>query len=208
MNFNNSKYDSRIQEILKLKNIEPACDRQVFYNIHSGVRVKVQRKNSLVIGPIQQSIHHKSDVLALNQKILKTTSSLSETKFEKSNLLKINQKDKGIQTIMIAQVDRQTSCNIVIPTSVINQNNRSSSFDSETSVSNENSTYTNSASTETSTVSTTTDGTSEKYDRNARYQQNRNRNNNAANTDIERKSNGQNNNTSIDNHILSINHRE
>lgn len=177
------------------------------YNIRSGIRVKVQRKNSSAIEPIQQSIHQKSNVSALSQKTLETTSRLSQTKFEKNNLFKINQNDKGIQTIIIAQVDRQTSCNIVIPTSVINQNNRSSSFDSETSVSDENSTYTNSASTETSTVSTTTDGTSENYDRNARYREHRNRNNNATNTDIERKNNGQNDNTSIGNHALSIDHR-
>jgi hypothetical protein len=174
MNFNNSKYDFRRNKVLIAKGIEQAWCRRFFDKIHSGVRVKIQRKNSSFIEPVQQHTHHTLKTIPHSSQM---RSILHNTCLDK------NMNSIGIQTTLIVQVDRQTSCNIIVPTTTLIKKSlfSSSSSATETSVSDEKSTQTNSTSTETSTVSGTTADSSESDDHHARYQ----RNNNAINTDVE-----------------------
>jgi len=197
------------KEALMSKDIEQVWHHRFLHRIHSGVRVKIQRKNSLF-----KQIHHDSKSSSFNQinpikrlwfdsetstlcqndeKLLETTdnSSISyQTKpifnnsFLRKNYLLKNMKSIGIQTIMIKQINRQTSCNLIKSTPVIIQKRRSTSS-SSTSASDENSTQTDS----TSTVSSTTTDTKENNDHSVRYRRNKNRNNNTIDTDIERKNN-------------------
>jgi hypothetical protein len=193
MNFNNSKYDFRRNKVLIAKGIEQAWSRRFFDKIYSGVRVKIQRKNSSFIEPVQQHTHHDlklsssqqtNPMQTIESKILKTIPHSSQMRSILHNTcLDKNMSSIGIQTTLIVQVDRQTSCNIIVPTTTLIKKSlfSSSSSATETSVSDEKSTQTNSTSTETSTVSGTTADTSESDDHHARYQ----RNNNAINTDVE-----------------------
>jgi hypothetical protein len=238
MNLNKTNYgyirkDSSTKEVLIAKGIEQAWRRRFSYNIHSGVRVKIQRKNSLFIEPI----HSKSKSVLSNptnhiQSMLKRlwieseTSALSQngqksdnpskkdllTSYQtkpilnnsflgKNHSLRSYPKHKhvnsiGIQTTIIPKLDRQTSCDIVIPTSKHIQSSHrhpssssSSSSVSETSISDENSTHTDDTSPETSEVSSSISGTKENRDYNTRYRRNKNRNNNSLDNDIERKNN-------------------
>jgi len=184
MNFNNSKYDDIRNKIFIAKGIEQTWHRRVFHHIHSGVRVKIQRKYSSFIKPVQQNIHHELKNQN-GQKLLVSTNNSSQTLpivkdsfLRKNHLLEIKQKDKnmnsiGIQTIMREQIDRQISCNLIKAPPILIRKSRSS-----TSISNENSTNTDSTPTEISTVSSSTTADS-----------NKSRNNNAIEINIERKNN-------------------
>jgi hypothetical protein len=168
------------------KGIKQAWYRRFSQNIHSGVRVKVQRKNSLFIEPIhhelksletmENSSQNQSLISIFNNNFLRKNHSLEKDK---------NLKSIGIQTIMITQTDRQTSCNLIKTIPILIQNSRSSSSISKTLISNENSTHTDSTSTKTSIDSSTTSDTNEHDDHNTRYRRNKNRNKNAIDTDIE-----------------------
>jgi hypothetical protein len=107
--------------------------------------------------------------------------------------LDIIQKDIGMQTTTIMRIDRQTSCDIIMPTSMVMKKNRksrisSSSSDSKISVS-EDIEDTDSTSTETSTASSSTTARSETNDNYTRYRRNKNRNNNAIDDEIDCKDN-------------------
>ncbi|CAF4495915.1 unnamed protein product, partial [Rotaria magnacalcarata] len=110
----------------------------------------------------------------------------------------LNEKDKtmnsiGIQTTILTKLDRQTSCDILIERKKRIRKNQSSSSlstvsDSKTAISDEISTYTDSTSTDMTTLSTdttTTTNGSTNMNHYKRYQRNKNRNNNAIDTDIE-----------------------
>ncbi|CAF1038594.1 unnamed protein product [Rotaria sordida] len=122
---------------------------------------------------------------------------LNNNLLRKNYSLGINSKNKnmnsiGIQTNIIQQIDRQTSCNILKSKKGFNKKSHSTSSStvsiSKTSISDENSTYTNSTSIETSTISTTTT-VSTKDNYHYYNQRNKNRNNNAIDTDNEQKFN-------------------
>ncbi|CAF2252719.1 unnamed protein product [Rotaria magnacalcarata] len=110
----------------------------------------------------------------------------------------LNEKDKtmnsiGIQTTILTKLDRQTSCDILIERKKRIRKNQSSSSlstvsDSKTAISDEISIYTDSTSTDMTTLSTdttTTTNGSTNMNHYKRYQRNKNRNNNAIDTDIE-----------------------
>ncbi|CAF3377705.1 unnamed protein product [Rotaria socialis] len=110
-----------------------------------------------------------------------------------------NEKDKtmnsiGVQTTILAKLDRQTSCDILVERKKLIRKSQSSSLstvsDSKTSISDESSTYTDSTSTDmttlsTDTTTTTTTNSSTNMNHHKRYQRNKNRNSNAIDTDIE-----------------------
>ncbi|CAF3344447.1 unnamed protein product [Rotaria sp. Silwood1] len=122
---------------------------------------------------------------------------LNNNLFTKKNSLGINYKNIsmnsiGIQTNIIKQIDQQTSCNILRLRKTFSKKNRSSSSStvsiSKTSVSDDNSTYTNSTSIETSTI-TSSSTVSTKENHHYYNQCNKNRNNNAIDTENEQSFN-------------------
>ncbi|CAF1298545.1 unnamed protein product [Adineta steineri] len=171
MNLNKSKNDCQRKKILIDKGIKQAWNRRYSNQVHSGVRVKIQRKDNQQI----QSKSTSSNTTNHIQSMLKhlwiesETSVLNQKRVLNNNFLGKNMISIGIQTAGIPKTDQQTSCNII-------EKNRSSSTSlSETLTSDENSTCTNNSLTETSTVSSTTSNT----------KKNKNRNNNAIDNGIE-----------------------
>ena len=141
-----------------------------------------------------ETIHHSFRNPSFTSHQMKSV--LNNKLHKQIHSLNINHQTKGrinigIQTTIIKQIDRQTSCNI--EPLVIRQSRSSSSFPSstsKTSILDENSTYTNSStSTETSTVSSTTASSTENRKHNDHYQCKNNRNNSAIDTDLERQHN-------------------
>ncbi|CAF1201567.1 unnamed protein product [Adineta steineri] len=175
MNLNKSKNDCQRKKILIDKGIKQAWNRRYSNQVHSGVRVKIQRKDNQQI----QSKSTLSDTTNHIQSILKRlwieseTSVLNQKPVLNNSFLEKNMISIGIQTAGIRKIDQQTSCNIIRP--IVEKNRSSSTSLSETLTSDENSTCMNNSLTETSTVSSTTSNT----------KKNKNRNNNAIDNDIE-----------------------
>jgi hypothetical protein len=213
MNCNNSKYDYPANEVLIDKGIEQAWCRQFLHNIHSGVRVKIQRKNSLLIEPVQslklsalnQTNHaqpllkrlwFESETSTLSHNSSENQSFISyQTKpifnhrsLKKNHLLGIKQRDQnvnsiGIQTTMIRQIDQEISCNLVKSIPVLTQKNRSSAT-SITETSAPTSTSTETSTVSSSSSTTTTTDTNKNDNHHTRSRRRKNRNNNAIATHI------------------------
>jgi hypothetical protein len=158
-------------EELRENGILQAWRRQGLFNMHSGVRVKIKRKDSSLIESVQSQIHQSNLRVQSMLKRLRFESEmsiLSNNEQRKNHRLEIDHKNKivnsiGIQTMIIRQIDRQISCHLI---------SSSRNSISDTSVSNENSTHTDSSTTNES---------------DSHHRWNRNRNNNAMDTKINMK---------------------
>lgn len=183
MNCNNSKYDVmrnnlEIKKTLVAKGIQQAWYRHCLSsrNIHSGVRVKIHRKASfqlLQLKTINQNdnmqperLNDPSQKELFNHRQMKLISNVDPKNKNRNNV--------GVQTVTMIKVDQKTSCNII--TSKENSGTQFSTSISQTSMTDETSTYADNSSTEISIMTNSKDD-------HEWYQ----RNNNAIHSDVDHK---------------------